>query len=158
MQRADGRPGKAHGLAAQVRVLRPGLLQPAADTLPHFPRRRPGEGDDKHPVDTLALPQQGKHPLHQHRRFARARRRADQHAVVARLDGRLLSRRPLHENRPRPFRGAARVLSFYFTASRRIFQSTPPGEKKRRKIPGFFVFRHQKIYYIISIRRLSRCA
>ena len=96
MQRADGRAVQPHGLPPHMRVMRAFLVQPAADAFAHLPRRRAGEGDNQHPVNAFAFPQQGKHPLHQHRRFPGPRRRAHQHAVVPRVDCRFLAFRPFH--------------------------------------------------------------
>ena len=71
------------------------LAQPPVQPLAHFRRRRPGKGYNKHPVQGSALPQQRHNPLHQHRCFARPRRRADEQRSVPGLDGLLLLFRPL---------------------------------------------------------------
>ena len=97
------------------------LFQGRSDPLPHFRGRRPGKGDDQHPGDVSALPDQPGHPLHQHGGFARPRRRADQHRLIVRLDGRRLFLRPVHMSSARSRDSLSNVSRETFRGPRKEF-------------------------------------
>ena len=78
--------GLTHHVGVGVQLLQQPLIQPLA----HFRRRRPGEGDDEHPVQSEALLQQGDDALHQHGGFSGARGGADQNRMISGPDGLLL--------------------------------------------------------------------
>ena len=99
VQRGDARAGERQHLLAQLRALARGLFQRAADAQAHLARRRVGERDDEHLLDRAALLHQLHDALHQHRRLARSRRRADDEAVSPVCDGVLLLLRPVRHGR-----------------------------------------------------------
>ena len=98
VQRGDaGALQPDHLLAAAVVALRRQRRQPSAELGAHVRRRRAGERHHQHPIHVRAVVQdQPQHALHQHRRLARSRRRAQQQVGSARFDRPRLFLRPLH--------------------------------------------------------------
>ena len=84
--------GLGHMFGISLRLLSDALIQP----LPHFSRGGPCEGDDQHTVQPEAFAHQTHDALHQHGRFARASRRADQDRMIPGINSGLLLFRPGH--------------------------------------------------------------
>ena len=99
VDRADRCAGQQHLLAQQPRIVRPGepLGDGGGNTLAHFSGSGLCEGHDQQSIRVAAIDrieQPLDDTLHQHRRFAGARRRIHQQRPAARLDGVFLLRRP----------------------------------------------------------------
>ena len=94
-----GRADLAEGEKAEREVLARRAGERLADAQAHLARRRVGERDDEHLLDRAALLHQLHDALHQHRRLARPRRRADDEAVPPVCDGVLLLLRPVRHGR-----------------------------------------------------------
>ena len=83
--------GLAHAFGIALCFLDHALIE----SLAHFRRSRPGEGDNQHAVKVIPLTNQPNDAFHQHGCFSRACCGADENGVVSRLNSRLLLFCPL---------------------------------------------------------------